>query len=101
MPARKRSIRARKALVWWSSSPEEDRTRLAAWPVSAAAVLTPLLLRETSSVPCAACCVLRVISRVAEACCSTAEAVQDAIARWIEAAREDGRPVPEPRVSAA
>ncbi|MBI5165903.1 MAG: type II toxin-antitoxin system HicB family antitoxin [Magnetospirillum sp.] len=29
------------------------------------------------------------------------EAVEDAIACWIEAAEEDGRPVPAPRASAA
>jgi predicted RNase H-like HicB family nuclease len=32
---------------------------------------------------------------------AAADAVQDAIACWIEAAQEDGRSVPEPRVSAA
>jgi predicted RNase H-like HicB family nuclease len=32
---------------------------------------------------------------------AAADAVQDAIACWIEAAKEDGRPVPEPKVSAA
>ncbi|MBF0372369.1 MAG: type II toxin-antitoxin system HicB family antitoxin [Alphaproteobacteria bacterium] len=29
------------------------------------------------------------------------EAVQDAISCWLEAAAEDGRPVPQPRASAA
>lgn len=32
---------------------------------------------------------------------AAAEAVQDAISCWIEAAEEDGRPVPLPSVSAA
>jgi predicted RNase H-like HicB family nuclease len=32
---------------------------------------------------------------------AAADAVQDAIACWIEAAEEDGRNIPEPRVSAA
>ena len=32
---------------------------------------------------------------------AAADAVQDAIACWIEAAEEDGRPVPRPHVTAA
>jgi antitoxin HicB len=32
---------------------------------------------------------------------AAADAVQDAIACWIEAAEEDGRPVPRPKASAA
>jgi len=32
---------------------------------------------------------------------AAADAVQDAIACWIEAAQEDGRPIPAPKVSAA
>jgi hypothetical protein len=48
---------------------------VAAAPVSLAARLTPSILVAVSPVPCAACCTLVAISRVAALCCSTADAI--------------------------
>ena len=49
----------------------------AACEFSDAAVVTPVILDDTSRVPAAASCTLRVISCVAAPCCSTALAIAD------------------------
>jgi hypothetical protein len=45
-------------------------------PALSTASLTPAMLIDTSRIPLAACCTLRVISWVAAVCSSTAEAIE-------------------------
>src|SRR5476651_2033909 len=56
-----------------------ESTCVEAEPVSLAPRCTSVMLELTCVVPCAACCTLREISRVAAPCCSTAAAMVDEI----------------------
>src|SRR5450631_1483794 len=74
-PARKVSTLLNSAVACWLSSPDATMTLSASARDWSAAWLAPATLSETSPVPVAACCTLRAISRVAEPCSSTAEAM--------------------------
>jgi hypothetical protein len=55
---------------------DEVATSPADCRVSAIACATPLTASESAAVPCAACCVLRLISCVAASCSSIAAAIE-------------------------
>src|SRR5664279_6135170 len=69
------STSARSAAAWRPSFSAEARTSPDTAPVSWAASFTPVILLETAFAPFAASCTLRVISRVAAPCSSTAAAM--------------------------
>ena len=61
------------------SSRAADSTTDEAEPVSLAPRCTSVMLDDTCWAACETCCTLRDISLVAEPCCSTADAIDDAI----------------------